>query len=117
MTPAAVTGEYAYQFGKSGATGNIDIKHLEGNNYLMAITCVTDPPAYNVAEVDATKVQMLNNTIIYKVRYGDCKFKIRAFGDFIVIDWISSDIQSCGFGFNASIDGVFIKINKKAEFN
>jgi len=117
MNPVAVTGEYAYQFGKSGATGDIDIKHLEGRNYLMAITCVTGPPAYNVAEVDATKVQMFNNTIIYNVRDGDCKFKIRAFRDFIVIDWISRDIQSCGFGLNASIDGVFIKTSEKTKFN
>jgi hypothetical protein len=115
LNPIAVNGEYLYKFGPKGATGGIDLKSIGQNNYLMQINCVTDGPAYNQADVDATKVKIHNNAIIYSTdpEYGTCRFRIKVLKDFIVISLISGE-GTCGFGNNATIVGVYFKTSEKA---
>jgi len=115
LKPVSVNGEYLYHFGKMGSSGGIDIKEIPaGNligirNLLIDINCVTYSPQNNVADLENLNVGMINNTIVFKVPDFDCKFRIRAFKDFIVIDQVRGNLGNCGFGMGASIDGVFIK--------
>jgi hypothetical protein len=115
LNPVSITGEYVYSFGKDGAGGSMVIKSLGRNNYLMEVGCVTDGPAYNLANVDATKIHLTHDSTIFQPADPGCRFKIRFFKNFLVIDFLGPSINPCGFGNNASIDGVFIKTSENAR--
>jgi len=115
LKPVSITGEYAYSFGKEHANGGMGIKSLGRDNYLMEVGCVTDGPAYNLANVDATKIHLTNNSTVFQPADPGCRFKIRFFKNFLVIDYLGPSINPCGFGNNASIEGVFIKTSEKAR--
>ena len=116
LQPVAIGGEYAYLYGKSGATGSIDIKSIGKNNYLIEISSVTESPANNLADIGTSKVHMYNNTIIYKISDADCRFKIKVFKGFIVISMLTTNLDNCGFGFDATIEGIYVKTSEKANF-
>jgi len=109
LNPAPMTGSFRYQYGKDGATGGVDIKQT-GGSALLGINCVTEGPAYNLADVETFKAPVVNNTITTKIPDGDCRFRLRSYNGFVVIDLLD-DLMKCGFGMNASIEGVFLKIN------
>jgi hypothetical protein len=114
LKPISIDGEYLYHFGEQGSSGGIDIKQSTPGNFLVDINCMTSSPQNNVADMKTFKVNMFNNIIIYKMPKEDCKFRIRAFNNFIVIDYVGKS-WNCGFGLNAGIDGVFIKTSNVAE--
>jgi hypothetical protein len=113
LTTKNIAGEYLYRFGKKGSQGGIDIKQIDKTNYLISMNCVTGGPSYNVAEVAPFKVHMINNNFIYSVPNTDCKFKISFFDNFAVVTSLRG--IECGFGLNASIDGVFLKTSDEAK--
>lgn len=110
LDPEEINGEY--EFDNTGMQGGIDIKHISGNDYLIAIDCVTLPKG-NVAEVEKTKVRINGNTIIYATPDCTNKYRIRLFKDFIVIDNI---VYGNCFGIGADVSGVFIKTKAKPSF-
>ena len=113
LTPNKIAGEYLYRFGEKGSQGGIDIKQIDKTNFLITVECTTPAPAYNEAVVEPVKVHMIGNTFIYSIPETDCKFRVSFFNNFAVITRLQG--TECGFGFNASIDGVFIKTGDKAE--
>jgi len=108
LKPVSITGQYVYHWGKRGGDGSIDIKRLTGNNINASINCVTGSPENNIADVEPFKAKINRNTIIFKIPDTSCKFRMKVFKDFIVIDRIT-ETGECGFGMNASIKGVFFK--------
>ena len=120
LKPAAINGTYEYHFKKenakeSGGDGGIDIKQINAKDILVDINCITASPQNNLADLQTFKVQMIKGQIIFKVPDTDCNFRIRIFRDLIVIDRLSGN-GDCGFGMNASIEGVFLKTRQVPEF-
>ncbi len=116
LNPVNVTGEYVYQFTKFGAGGGIDIQQTKPGYYTFRINCVTSSPANTIADTQAVNVHMVNNTITYKLPDGDCKFTIKAYSGFIIIDYVKPHVD-CGFGMGAGIDGIFLKTSEKAHID
>ncbi|MFI5138730.1 MAG: hypothetical protein ACHQIM_12960 [Sphingobacteriales bacterium] len=114
LTPISINGEYLYHFGEQGSSGGIDIKERSPGEFLVDINCTTPSPQNNVADLETFKAHMVNNTIIYKIPNEDCKFRIRVFNNFIVINYVGKS-WNCGFGLNAGVDGVFIKTSEVAK--
>jgi len=113
LTSNNIPGEYLYRFGEKGSQGGIDIKQTDKTNFLISINCTTAGPSYNVANVEPVNVHMVGNSFIYRVPDTDCKFKISFFDNFAVITQLKG--TECGFGLNASIDGVFIKTSNNVK--
>lgn len=108
LTPTTLSGKYAYRFGKNGASGEVHIRQIKLGTFSIDINCVTASPQNNIAEVETFKARMVNDAIIFKVPDTECKFRIRHYQNFIVIDRLSGPLN-CGFGLNATIAGLFIK--------
>ncbi|GAB2705739.1 hypothetical protein GCM10027037_34590 [Mucilaginibacter koreensis] len=117
--PVNMTGQYQYFFGKAGAggSGSISILTIKAKVAKVEVNCVTAAPAFNLADVEPFTAPVANNTIIYKMKDADCKFKIRVFENFVVITPLTDDLMQCGFGMNATIEGVYFKTSDKANFN
>jgi len=113
LKPVVVNGSYEYHFGKNGSEGGVDIKYVNADNYLIEMSCVTGAPARNLASLETFKAKMLNNTITFTAPETDCRYIIRPFNNFLVIDKITRNGE-CGFGMGADIDGVFIKTSEVA---
>jgi hypothetical protein len=110
LQPTNISGKYSYQFGQKGYQGGIDIVGISKRLASFDISCVTSAPAFNVANVTADSIRIVNNTINYKDPESDnCQFKIRIFKDFLIIDYIDNKYD-CGFGMNATVEGIFVKL-------
>jgi len=110
LQPTNIAGEYSYQFGQKGYQGGIDIVGINKKLASFDISCVTAAPAFNVANVTADSIRILNNIIIYKDPESEnCQFKIRVFKGFLIIDYINNKYD-CGFGMNATVEGIFVKL-------
>ncbi|MGZ3755612.1 MAG: hypothetical protein ACXVAY_09525 [Mucilaginibacter sp.] len=116
IKPLMVNGTYEYHWGKKGASGVTGIKQTSPGNYLIEVSCVTSPPPMNLANLETFKAKMIGNAITFKIPDEDCRYTIKLFNNFIVIDRINGSGQ-CGFGLNADINGVFIKTSNKAIVN
>ena len=107
--PASIPGEYAYKFGDKGPGGGITIKEISHELYSFEINCVTGAPGYNVAELTADSIRFSDNAVVYSMPHADkCQFSIKVFKGFLIIDYLNENYD-CGFGLNASVDGVFLK--------
>ena len=114
LKSVSINGEYLYRFGKMGSSGSVGIKQIDQTNFRVDINCVTASPSNNIADLETFKAKMADNIIFFKMPNADCRFKIRAFNNFIVIDYIGKS-RACGFGLNAGVEGVFIKTSTTAE--
>jgi hypothetical protein len=115
LRPVSLNGSYEYHFGKKGSDGGIDLRQDKPGEFSMEINCVTAAPQNNIAEVERTKVRMINNTIIYKSPDEDCGFRVRMFKGFVVID--NPLKKYCHYGVGADVDGVFIKVSDNPSFS
>jgi len=120
LKPTSINGTYEYHFKRenakeTGGDGGIDIKQLNTKEFLVDINCITASPQNNLADLWTFKVQATNGGITFKIPETDCRFRIRVFKDVIVIDRLSGD-GICGFGNNASIEGVFWKTRQVPSF-
>ncbi|MGB8195213.1 MAG: hypothetical protein WCF67_24970, partial [Chitinophagaceae bacterium] len=104
-----IAGKYFFKEGND-REGGMNVRLLNSNLLSFDISSVTGPPSYNVANVAADSLTILGNKIIYKSpELETCKFSIKFYKDFAVIDYIDNQFNCC-FGLNASIDGIFLKI-------
>ncbi|MEH3112745.1 hypothetical protein [Pedobacter terrae] len=109
LKPDQLAGEYAYQYGEKGYQGNITIKKVSGNTYSYDIGSVTHDPGRNIADASG-KVVLKNNQLIIQVNKS-CKFKIKFYNGFLVISKEGSyELNDCEFGFNATLEGTYLKI-------
>ena len=113
--PKAITGDYAYMYGKDGYQGGISIRKVDSNKVSFEIGSVTDAPARNSAEISLDTVSLTNNTFVYKLRKSkDCSFKVTFYKHFLVISYLKG-YGDCGnfFGLDATVDGIFYKLPNK----
>ncbi|GGE50707.1 hypothetical protein EV200_10271 [Pedobacter psychrotolerans] len=109
LQPDQLTGEYAYQYGDKGYQGNISIKKLSGNTYTYDISSVTRDPGRNIADASG-KAVLKNNQLVILVNKS-CKFRIKFYNGFLMITQESpGQISDCEFGFNATLEGTYLKV-------
>lgn len=105
----SVAGTYTYSVGEEGPTGHLSVEHIESNKYIVNFEKVTGPPAHNIPSLTDT-VRLQGHTILYSsTEYGDCSFKIHFYNGFAIVTYLNGK-ASCGFGHNAFIDGIYMKL-------
>ncbi|GAA4343057.1 hypothetical protein [Flaviaesturariibacter amylovorans] len=108
VTGAAAGGSYAYSFGETGAAGGIDVT-VAGDSARFDINCVTRGPAHNIADLQTGPLPLKGNSLIYAdPATPGCRFRIRFYEGFLVIDYLESQYD-CGFGHNATVEGIFLR--------
>lgn len=107
-----IFGTYHYQYSEEGYSGDFEIKKLNHNKVAFNIISVTGAPGYNVAEVPNDTIQMTGNNFIYKLPDTDsCEFKVTFYKDFLFINYTKGYCIG-QFGMNATVDGIFLKVQK-----
>lgn len=107
---SSYVGHYEYHYGTEGYQGSITISKIR-NHYHLSCSNVTKAPGRNMADFEIDTLDITNNESICDLNDdGQCVFKIKYYKDFIFINSIDGK-RDCGFGFNAYVDGVYIKIN------
>lgn len=108
-TAKKYSGIYTYGFSDAGHQGYLKVTKLRADDYTFEINNVTEAPGRNMATAGPDTVTIKNNQFIYKSDYSaNCEYKIRIFKDIVVINYID-DKTDCGFGHNATVDGVYLK--------
>lgn len=105
-----VFGDYHYQYGEDGYSGELQIKKLAGNTvefYILSLTNVERGP--NIAEVPKDTVVLQGNSFTYRMPESDsCEFKVRFYRDFAFVQY-TKGYCSGQFGLNATVDGIYLK--------
>jgi hypothetical protein len=101
-------GRYEYHYGEEGYQGSMEITK-KANHYYLTCSNVTKAPARNMADFEFDKLIISKGESICDLN-GDnsCKFRIKYFKDFIIVSTIDNKYD-CDFGFNAGVDGIYIK--------
>jgi hypothetical protein len=106
---ADVAGSYHYEFGASGAMGDLQISRLNERQILFGITAVTDSPARNIAQIEDDTVLLHPTDFYYEVPdTDDCGIRVRLYRNFAVVQYTKGYCEG-QFGMNASVEGIFIK--------
>jgi hypothetical protein len=104
---SSLQGEYYYRFGKDGPEGTLRCQSAGDDSAIIKIETTTGGPAYNQATVDSTIVRLADGQA--RLMVGDaCRIRIRFFNEFAMVD--VDDETGCGFGMNATVSGVYKKI-------
>ncbi|MCB9233478.1 MAG: hypothetical protein H6581_17610 [Bacteroidia bacterium] len=102
-------GDYYYQYGDEGASGSFTVISFDEGNLTYEISCVTGPPAYNIASIEEGEGVLMGNTLSYRnTDFGDCAFDIRFYKGFVAVQYMEGK-NDCGFGHNAYVDGIFLR--------
>lgn len=103
-----VSGTYSYSYGADGAYGHLEVVQNE-HSVNIEFSNITDAPARNMAMLTATDLHLSENEVNYHAdEYGACAIRIRFYNGFAVVSYMD-DKRSCGFGHNATVDGVYLK--------
>jgi hypothetical protein len=112
-----ITGTYGYKFdGENGGAGEFSAG-AKGDSVIYSFSCVTSGPAFNIASMMAVS-KLENNYVKYKNKdeNGLCEFDIFFIPDGAVV-LHSNEGYECGFGLNASVQGIYFKEdNKQPDF-
>lgn len=105
-----IFGHYHYQYSEAGYQGDFEISKLPDNKAVFGITSVTGEPARNVAQIDDDTIKLNNTFFTYKVPDTDsCEFEVKFYKGLALIRYTKGYCDS-QFGMNATIDGIFLKI-------
>jgi hypothetical protein len=103
-------GEYRYQFSKEGSSGGFTLTKRREKT-IFDIGCFTAAPAHNMAIIEETEVDLVNNQINYIIPEEEtCNFKVKFYNSFAVINYTNGECAMGYFGHNAHVDGVFLKV-------
>lgn len=104
-----INGEYAFSYGAKGHFGNMSVKALTNESITVSFSNFTDAPARNMAIIEDDTIGIQNNIATYSsTEYGVCEFQIRFYNGFAVVSYLNNN-DNCGFGHNASVEGIYIK--------
>lgn len=103
-----VSGIYFYYYGAEGGQGYMEVVQ-KGTDVKIGFENVTGAPAHNIASLDGVTLPLFNNEAVYTSNeYGECSFRIRFFNGFAVVNYVDGK-NDCGFGHNATVDGVYVR--------
>jgi hypothetical protein len=104
-----VTGTYAYSFGKEDASGEMLVAQVGPGKIMIAVSAVTGGPSYNIATIEKTTIPLRGNRAIYENReFGTCKIQFTFGAGVVQADYLDGS-YGCGFGYNASAIGNYIR--------
>ena len=107
-----IFGNYHYQYSEDGYQGDFEINKLNDNKIAFSIFSVTGAPGHNIAEVPTDTIQMNGNNFVYKIPETDsCEFRVTFYKDFLTVAYTKGYCAG-QFGWNATIDGIFLKVKK-----
>ncbi len=104
-----VFGTYHYQYSTDGYNGVFEFNKVQEGKaalYILSLTNVERGP--NIAEVERDTISFEGSSFKYKIPGSDdCEFRVKFYKDFVYI----KSKAYCGgwFGFNADIDGIYVK--------
>ncbi len=108
-------GSYRNAFGpfegeNVGPIGLVTLSDVTAESATLEISSVTGAPAHNLAVIAPTEVPIFGNSARYEERsdWLDCGFDVVAFGDVVFVEHFA-DRWECGFGNNASVEGVYVR--------
>lgn len=102
-----ISGDYRYQYSEDGPHGYMRVDAAKGK-VSVQFQNVTGAPARNMAMLGPFDAILKGNTVAYSSEYGDCDVSIRFFNGFAIVNYVN-DKGDCGFGHNATIDGIYLK--------
>lgn len=109
-----ILGDYRYEFGKDGALGNLKVNKVTKDSIYFDLSCLTQAPARNMATMEEAAMVINGNKISIDYKEGefyDCAYDILFYKDFAWIKYVD-DRAECGFGHNAHVDGIFLKVEE-----
>jgi hypothetical protein len=98
-------GVYTFQYGTDDYVGHLSVERSGKDSVVLEINNVTGEPSHNLATIDPVKVLIQNNEIIYSINV-ECEFRIRFFNSVAIVNYVNGKSR-CGFGMNASVDGIY----------
>jgi hypothetical protein len=104
-------GKYHYQYGENGYQGDFELSKVNDTKAAFQIISLTDvEKGPNTAEIPKDTINFKGDNFIYKLPGSDnCEFKVTFYKDFVYINYTKGDCES-QFGLNATIDGIFLKV-------
>lgn len=104
-------GTFAYEKGKSGASGTIQIYPESDSTVLFYLDINRGAPAYNMGALyDRIKIGKGHGT--YESRDERCQFKMQFSTDRLTVATIK-EFYNCGFGQGVLVDGIYQRTSKK----
>lgn len=104
-----VFGHYHYQYSEAGYQGDLEIKKLPASKAVFGITSVTGDPARNLAQIDDDTISLKTTDFTYKLAdTDDCEFKVKFYKGFALVQYTNGTCSG-QFGFNATIEGIYLK--------
>jgi len=108
--PEDIFGHYHYQYSEAGYQGDFEIKQLPGSKAIFGISSVTGEPARNIAQIDDDTISLHSTGFTYTLPGTDnCAFEVKFYKAFVYIKYTKGFCEG-QFGHNATIDGIFLKI-------
>lgn len=103
-------GEYSYTYGENLTSGTLQLFKRDGRLF-CTVGSVTYAPSYNIAEIIEQECTWKDGRLVCIVDEDEdfsCGFEIFPFSEFAIIFYLEG-YDICGFGHNATIEGIFIK--------
>ena len=109
---AGIFGNYHYQYGEMGYSGNLEINKVVNNKIDFNIISLTNADrGPNIAEVEKDTIEMTGTHFIYKIPGSDsCEFRVTFYKGFLYINYTKGYCEN-QFGSGATIDGIYLKTN------
>lgn len=103
-------GRYQYMYGADGYQGYLDIEKSNSGKAIFGISSVTSEPARNIAQIEDDTVLIQKNCFYYELPgTSDCGFKVSLYKDFARVQY-TKGICEGQFGWNATVEGIFLRI-------
>ncbi len=92
-----------------GPSGALTITNVTADSLTVAIDAVTSAPASNIATIPPVTLALDGNIARFEERndWLDCAFDLVIYHDLVFVDSVDGRV-ACGFGQNASVQGIYI---------
>lgn len=109
--PNNLVGRYRYSYGPNNAGGIITLD-TPGQDYVFIdyeISSATAAPAFNMADTGPQKGEITGKRLECHLE-ADCAYEMLFFNNFIAVRYLKDNPCQGVFGWNASLEGLFLKI-------
>lgn len=110
-----VYGKYSYHYGEKGYQGSLKVSKIDAHHAAFSMGSVTNAPARNIAtlpaDIDkkAETIRFSDDYFTYKINE-KCEIEVRFYKGFVTVNYTkSADSFDCGFGHNATLQGIYYK--------
>ena len=105
-------GSYYYQYSKDGQQGGLEFSKVSGHKAAFEIFSVTDAPGRNIAEIPLDTISINGNSFIYELPGAEpCAFRVTFYKGFATVAYTKGFCEGF-FGWNATVDGIYLKVKR-----